>query len=77
MVDIDIDDIAGLDSAALEDTVACGNPVVDLLLVLEDTGGLVAPEITDGLIVFSAIEFEGVLVELVGLTVDDTVLTRD
>ncbi len=63
----------------LKDTVAVGYPVEYLLLVLEDAGGLVAPEVTYRMSVLRTIELGGVVVELtvaVG-AVDYAVLSRN
>ena len=76
MVDIHILHIARL-YIALHHTVAGSNPVVDFLLVLEDTCCLVAPEVTDGVSVLCTVELLGIRVYLVGGTVDDTVFCRN
>ena len=54
-------DIARL-GIILKHAVASLQPLVDLLLILEYAGCLEAPEVTDGLAVFGAVEFGGVVV---------------
>ena len=74
MVDIIVFHITRL-NIALENTITSSNPVLDILLVLEDTCGLVAPEITYGFAIRGAVELAGVIVEhRTRCTVDDTIL---
>ena len=61
----------------LKHTIAIGYPLVNLGLVLEYTSCLITPEVADGMSVLCTIEFLRVVVELVGVAMDNTVLSRN
>ena len=59
VVAIHINQVAGL-RVGLCHTVACCLPIINLLLVLENTGCLIAPEVTDGITNLCPVELGGV-----------------
>ena len=62
---------------SLEHTITTGNPVVDFLLVLENTCCFISPEVTDSMTILSAIELRCIVVELVGSAMNDTIVSRN
>ena len=61
----------------LINTVTCSYPIVDFLLVLEESSCLVTPEVTDGVTILCTIELLGILINLIIFTMDDTIKGRD
>ena len=61
----------------LQHTVLGSNPVVNLLLVLEDTGSFIPPKVTDGMAVGSAIELRRVVIQLVCITMNNAIFSRN
>ena len=61
----------------LQNTISCCNPIINLLLILENTCSFKAPIITDGMTILCTIEFRRVVIQFACTAMNSTIHSRN